>query len=350
MIFADVRSQYKKPTILIEELAKQNGYFWHVDSDKDVHFFSAEGNLAPEILSDASQNFQKLKITADITNLRNRQTIRGGMAPEDTLYTQIKVLDGQETSYRLDYPPKGLNIYLDTGAGYGAPRSIGIENISDESAVDFVMNFTEKTVRNASIATQVAGTKIKLEYYAYKDIRVQRRDQVSIDRMKLLLGGDGIFDGPVINDESIRTFDDARSRAQAELAAYSNPVLSATFDTDRDGFEVGQIITITSTKYNTNSGFVIQKITSSQRDIYGNFTHSLTCGSTLYGLTEFFQYILKKTSKGEVDVNELVDVVTTIDETLIFTDSIGYRKINKAGPWYAHTRTGQYSGSLTLTE
>lgn len=253
VIFADVRSQYKKPTILIEELAKQNGYFWHVDSDKDVHFFSAEGNLAPEILSDASQNFQKLKITADITNLRNRQTIRGGMAPEDTLYTQIKVLDGQETSYRLDYPPKGLNIYLDTGAGYGAPRSIGIENISDESAVDFVMNFTEKTVRNASIATQVAGTKIKLEYYAYKDIRVQRRDQVSIDRMKLLLGGDGIFDGPVINDESIRTFDDARSRAQAELSAYSNPVLSATFDTDRDGFEVGQIITITSTKYNTNS-------------------------------------------------------------------------------------------------
>ena len=255
MIFTDVRSQYKKPTILIEDIAKANGYFWYVDADKDLHFFSAEDRLAPETLTDLSTNFNKLKIAADITNLRNTQTIRGGMAPEESIYTQIKVLDGKETSYRLDYPPKDLTIHIstDNGASWGSPRTVGIENIVDETSVDFVMNFTEKTVRNGAIALQVAGTLLKMEYYPYKDIRVKRRDQVSIDRMKLLLGGDGIFDGPVINDASIRTFDDARSRAKAELTAYSNPVLMASFETERDGLEVGQVITITSTKYGIDS-------------------------------------------------------------------------------------------------
>lgn len=70
----------------------------------------------------------------------------------------------------------------------------------------------------------------------------------------------------MINDASIRTFDDARSRAKAELTAYSNPVLTATFETERDGLEIGQILTITSTKYGVDSGFVIQKITASQKD------------------------------------------------------------------------------------
>lgn len=128
------------------------------------------------------------------------------------------------------------------------------------------MNFTEKTVRNGGIALQVETTLLKMEYYPYKDIRVKRRDQVSIDRMKLLLGGDGIFDGPVINDSSIRTFDDARSRAKAELLAYSNPVITASFETERDGLEVGQVITIISTKYGIDAGFVIQKITATQKD------------------------------------------------------------------------------------
>lgn len=113
------------------------------------------------------------------------------MAPEESIYTQIKVLDGKETSYRLDYPPKDLTIYISTNGGvsWGSPRTVGIENIVDETTVDFVMNFTEKTVRNGSIATQASGTLLKMEYYPYKDIRVQWRDQVSIDRMKTLLGG-----------------------------------------------------------------------------------------------------------------------------------------------------------------
>lgn len=62
--------------------------------------------------------------------------------------------------------------------------------------------------------------------------------------MKALLGGDGIFDGAVINDESIKDWNEARLRAKAEIQAYSNPILTATFKTEKDGLHAGQIIRI----------------------------------------------------------------------------------------------------------
>ena len=63
--------------------------------------------------------------------------------------------------------------------------------------------------------------------------------------MKILLGGDGIFDGSVINDSSIRDWNEARIRAKAEVDAYSNPILTADFRTQQDGLKAGQIIHIT---------------------------------------------------------------------------------------------------------
>lgn len=63
--------------------------------------------------------------------------------------------------------------------------------------------------------------------------------------MKLLVGGDGIFDGAVINDSSIRTFAEARTRGRAELDAYANPIITAEFTTQQDGLKAGQVIHIT---------------------------------------------------------------------------------------------------------
>lgn len=79
--------------------------------------------------------------------------------------------------------------------------------------MDFVYNFQEKTLRNSSsFATLNAGDKIKITYYPYQSIRVQVTNPTSIATLKALQGGDGIVDGPVINDNSILTFEDARKR------------------------------------------------------------------------------------------------------------------------------------------
>lgn len=347
ILFKDVRAQYKKPSTFIESLAKNNGFFWYVSTERDVQFFASEDRLAPMTVTDTSTNFNKLKITADITNLKNRQTVRGGQAPDSNLYDQFHVCDGEETSYRLDYPPKWLNVYVDTG-GWFVLKTLGVENLVPDSSVDFVFNFSEKTVRNGSIATLNAGDVIKLEYYPYKDIRVQIRNQASIDLMKSLLWGDGIFDGAVISDASIKTFDEWRSRARAEINAYSNPILSATFETEMDGLEAGQIIHVTYPLFSIDSDFVIQKVDARQRTIDWPLLYSLSCGSSMYGLTEFFQYLLKRDGTWSIDVAEIVDVVQTIDETLIFSDAYIFKK--KSPPFYVHSRNLPYDINLNFTE
>ena len=76
--------------------------------------FEANDTPAPFDIDDTSQNYGDLSIKADTSMLRNRQVVRGGEAPSTTLYTQIFVADGSQTSFTLDYKPKDLAVSVDT--------------------------------------------------------------------------------------------------------------------------------------------------------------------------------------------------------------------------------------------
>lgn len=185
-------------------------------------------------------------------------------------------------------------------------------------------------------------------YNPYKDVRVQVQDDVSISRMRSLLGGDGIFDGAVINDASFRTFDEARARAKAELKAYANPVLTGSFSTEEDGLEVGQVIRLRDPSFDLDDDFVVQKLTKKVKDFTGAFVYDVTVGTTLYGLTEFFQYLLKMSGGGIIDDGEVVDNVTTIPDVVMIVDAVTPR--TKSAIYYAHGREAKYSYNLSFTE
>jgi len=46
----------------------------------------------------------------------------------------------------------------------------------------------------------------------------------------------------------------------------------------------------------------------------------------MYGLTEFFQYLLKRDPSNAIDVAEVVDVVETFDEVLTIDDQVTTKK------------------------
>jgi len=116
-------------------------------------------------------------------------------------------------------------------------------------------------LRRSQAAILELGQKIKIDYIPFKPVRVQIQDMTSIAFMKNLTGGDGIYDGAVINDTNIKDYGTARDRARAEVQAYSNPILTATFTTDKDGLEIGQTIYITDINRGLDhQPFVIQQI------------------------------------------------------------------------------------------
>lgn len=347
--FVDVRVQHKKPTVVIEDLSKMQGYFWYVDYERDLKFFAVSNPNAPFQLTDSSQNFDNLSITADISQLKNRQTVRGGIAADESTYTQDEKCDGVTESFRLDYGAKGLRVFVDTtGTGSAfVEKTVGVENLTDPATVQWLFNFSEKVVRRASDSIPPNGAIFRRVYYPYRPVRVRIRSDDSITRMKALLGGDGIYDGATISDASLVDFNEARLRAQAEVNAYANPILSADFITEQDGLKTGQVIRIVDTSRGIDQGFVIQKIQRTQRDDI-RWRYSVSCASSMFGLIEFFQLLLRKTEKFEIEVSESVDIVETVDEVITITDTVA--RARRLRPWYVHGRALPYNGQLTLTE
>lgn len=325
--FVDVRASYKKPTVFVDDISKLQNFFWFIDYERNLHFFKNDSTPAPFSLTDTSENFADLSITADISSLKNRQTVRGWIAVDQNTYTQDEVCDGKVESWRLDYPPKDLQIWVDTTWTWSSfvQKTVGVENLTDPATVEYLFNFNEKVVRRSTDSILPSGTIFRRIYYPYKPIRVRVQSQPSIDAMKVLLGGDWIFDWSVINDSSIRDWNEARIRAKAEVDAYSNQILTADFKTQQDGLKAGQIIHITDTDRWIDNDFLIQKISKSSRND-DRWTYSVDCWSTMFWIIEFFQLLLKKTEILQVDVSEIIDIVVNDDETITISPSFTFTK------------------------
>lgn len=82
---------------------------------------------------------------------------------------------------------------------------------------------------------------------------------------------------------------------------------------------------------------MIQKVDKRIRDNSGIFLSSVQAGTTLYGLTEFFQYLLRMYGTGEIDSADLVDRVLPVNDTMIFSEVVTMTK--KSNIFYAHSRT-----------
>ena len=321
--FPDVRVPYQTASQITEDLAKKSSLFWFIDHEKDIHVFTATTTPAPWGITDSSLNYTNLSIEVDMSKLKNRQIIIGGEAPSAVLYTQPVLADGTQTSFTLDYKYKSLTMTVD-----GTPQTLGVENFADPTTVQWIWNFEEKVLKQATASTPTAGQAIVFTGYPYEPIRVSVTSPTSIAAMVALTGGDGIYDGAPISDSSLSSFEDARIRGRAELTQWANAIVSAKFYTDNDGLRSGQSISIVDSTRSVSDSFLIQTIQWQQ--VYGaRFKYSVLASSTLFGLIEFIQLLLRRSSKLSVNPSELVDTILNVDETITITPSLVFTKQDK---------------------
>lgn len=321
--FPDVRVPYQKASIITESIAKGSSLFWFIDYERDIHLFQAATTPAPWGITDTSLNYYDLKIEADITKLKNRQIVIGGEAPSEELYTQPVVADGSQTSFALDYKPKDLVMTVE-----GVPQALGVEGFVDESTVDWIWNFQEKVVRQAQASTPVAGDEVEFQYYPYKPIRVSVTAPASILTMQALTGGDGYYDGAPIKDADLSSFEDARIRGRAELQQYANAIVTASFGTFHDGLRAGQSIPIEDTSRGVDESFLIQTISWRQKE-GSRFEYTVSAASTLFGLIEFIQMLLRRSDKLSINPSELVDTILNLDEIITIDPQYTFNKRDK---------------------
>ena len=336
--FDKFRSAFKSSMEVMQRLAEESGNFsWWIDYDKDIHFKSFETEIAPIRLNSSSNNFYDLKIDVDLAKVKNKQVILGGLEDSDSFTNEFHKGDGAKREWVLR--AKFSSLSIEVGANSGSMSSVSVlpDNINEEGSADYFSNFTMQSVRAAETTSVLTtASLIKFTYKEKVPINVLDEEPVSISALKGLGFGDGIIEGRAIVDKSIETRNEAEDIARAELLKYSNAIIKAQFVTEQQGLKSGQSIRINDSNRNLNQDFLIQNI---NEKVYAGdkSKYSVTCASTLFGINELIQKLLKADTKIQLDTDIGIDLLKLM-----------YEKIDLTSSWEVQDFTGM-TETISLT-
>jgi hypothetical protein len=181
-------------------------------------------------------------------------------------------------------------------------------------------NYTEKSIRPSETTATLLSTEYLLfSYNEIVPIRVSVSDPASIASLKTLIGGDGIFDGAVITDESLDSTQAARDRAQAEVDQYGNPLVKITFKTNYEGLRSGQLIQVTDTEKGINDTYLINTVKAKYVRDFPYF--EVVCASTLFGIIEYLQQLSQAVGERLIDEDEIIDNIFSESVTITVSES-----------------------------
>ncbi len=283
-------------TKAIQTLAEQVNYSWYIDYDKDIHFFAKNTELAPFNLDDTSGNFvwDSLELDNDISQLRNVVIIRGGDKTSTTVCSKFHTGDGSQTTFNTDY--KYAN--KPTVTVNGVSMTVGIDNIDSDADYDCLWNYEQKYIRFVTAPADEAA--IQIAGYPLVPIVVQVEDVASISKY-------GRYEFKKI-DKSIKTAEEAKQYAEAQLEAYGKSIREGSFTTYRSGLKSGQTININIISRSISESFIIQRVSlSPMSQSEGEWSIELATMRSI-GIVSFLQSLLLGDSKTiTVDDNEVLE-------------------------------------------
>lgn len=325
---ARVVFNYKNVFQCFDDLAKLAGMEWWVDYDRKIHFVSV--GIAPDVtpfdLVDGATNFEALQLTpSDITQIRNRVYIRGGSYLSNA-YAQTFIPPAGEDSLKLDYLPYTVDGLPNVGAIYvnGVLKTWGIEGIDEAATYDFIVSTSSGVVRcDLFNGGSFAGTETVIVGYYYKiPLIVAQSDYTSINLLKALGVGDGIFEY-LITDDTITSLEYARARARQELAMYAYPQVSGSFVTFTAGFKAGQKLGIELTDRGYTAGapsyYLVQEV---EIDAMGGnqYKYTVHFATLQTGFNAFLVHLVDITREKKANENEVVDVLVGMSEEVEAAD------------------------------
>lgn len=291
----------------IQKLADAVSYVWYVDYNKDIHFFPKNTESAPFSLTDTSNNYiyNSLKITADLSQIRNSVLIQGGEVVSDDTRTEYFNGDGTKDQFTLanKYDSKP------TVTVGGVSQTVGTEFLDEDASFQCMWNFNEKYIRFTSGNVPASGTNNIVVSGTYLfPIVVKVPAPLSISEY-------GTYEFAV-TDRSIRSQGEAIERALAELRTYQDSLYEGTFRTYTDGLRSGQALRITSTQRGKDIDVLIQSVDAKMRDPNGDTLEYTVRFATMksLGIIEYLQKQLRDRDIIEDDQDSLLNYYAFDDE------------------------------------
>lgn len=232
----------------LAKLASMTNYSWFVDYDKDLNFFSKYDNASPFNLTDTNGNYlqDSLNIEKDLSQLRNRVIIKGGEVRGDE---REEAFDGDGTKDYFRLANKFAEV--PTVKIGGDVQVVGLDFINNIEDYDCLWDYNGRYLRFRT--APVAGTdNITASGIPLYPIVAQVQDEASIDKY-------GVVEF-YKEDLKIKSREEGRQFAIAELDAYSEQIFEGSFSTYTNGLRAGQVINIKSEMLDVNEDFLIQQV------------------------------------------------------------------------------------------
>ncbi len=308
---------YEYPSKCFQQLAELVNYDWYVDESKGIHFFAKSTKIAPFDLTDTNSKYyyNTLKLKADTKAMRNTIVVRGGTFLGSTITEEVQA-DGNQITFKQAYKYSNIIVKVDS-----VVKTVGIDFITDPATVDCLYNFNEKAVKFPTATKPTAGQTVSITGEPHIPVIIKLEDPAAVAQY-------GSFEYKVI-DKSINTKQGARDRAQAEIIGWASELNEGSFQTKEIGLAVGQEIRIQSTIRGIDRKYIISRIMSKLTNGQ-EFVHSVTLITTkTFGMIEFLQNLLiQKDKEIEINQDEVIDVVKTYSESIVFGETITSSKVH----------------------
>jgi hypothetical protein len=318
-------------TKCIQKLADSIGYYWYIDENNDIHFFESNTAISPFNLNDTDDNYieDSLEYNLDLSQLKNYIRVKGGekvsLSTKDYTTLGDGVTLNYSTVFKFSTTP---TVSVDSVA-----QTVGTEYLDEEDDYDCFWSFSEKKIR-FKVAPDIDDV-IVFTGYPLTPITVLVEDTTSIDVY-------GLYEYTIEN-KSVRSTEEAKKLGNAQLTAYSNPILSLGFKTYKSGLKSGQNISVETR--DISDTYLIQSVvldilaTNLDTDIYVNPIFSIKCSNTkTNNLTKFLQgLLLKDNLTDDLDDNTVLDFLNLDKADIIITENMVKSVLDLVGvlaPYY----------------
>ena len=324
-----IKFNYLPVTKAIEKLAKQIGWDWFVDANKDLWFFQGAvddgsgasvgaGIPAPFNINLTEGNVIKDSLDIDYTikNLKNSIYVIGGN--KTAIFTLSNTPDVYKTvagqlvySLGYDYSYSTMSVTLD-----GSPLSVGQLNQSDIASYQvFYQSGKPSFIQFAS--DPGGGHTLKIAGYASVPIVAHVENAASVSTYGEIQD--------VVTDTQITSNSEAFQRANAELLQYGHAVYDVKFKTRTPGLQVGQTISLTlSTSAFGVSGYalVIKSVEATGYTPTSLIWDVEAIGSDVVTYTDIMtQLLLQEQSTQDTD-NTVLQQQLPILESVVITETV----------------------------
>lgn len=310
-------------TILDTIISYDPNYYYKVD---DTGFTFAKKNQfsSPFNISDSSQVYD-FQLNTSNENYRNSQYLKGGKG-RTSLQTNelLNIPDGESKNYFCKYPLANEPTIMVYNGSWQTVNSgdIGIANLDQNKKWYWSYN-SNIIYQDDSETALTTSMRVKQTYYGLRNIFMHLKDNKQIDIMKDKSIISGIYDNVNV-EKSIYSLESGIAYIRGLISKYAEFADKVTFNTNIDGLESGQYITITKPLFSIDSNFLIESIDlTAEMNIY-NYSISAIDGASLGGWEEFFKKLSRAGEKVEINENDFLnrlelfeEIITNYGNTLI---------------------------------